>query len=374
MSNVTIAVDTAKNVFEVAISAAAGQIRERRRMTRHQFERFWSTREPCRVVMEGCSGSHYWARLLIGLGFGFGFVVKLIPPHYVTPYRRRNKTDRADCEAILEADRCAGIHGITVKSEAQQAIMTLHRVRSQWMATRTARLNGMRGMLRELGVTCALGAERFLSDLHQVLERNRERLPERVRRMVMLFWEEVRELESRNQAVEEELERIAKEEPVIRTLLQVPGIGVLTATALCASVGDIHAFKSGRHLASCLGLTPRESSSGERRRLGRITKQGDPYLRTLLIHGARSALLGAQRAQRAGRALTHLQAWALERAGEGHTNRAAVALANKLARIAWAVWRHERRSTATTRSNSPPPELDARDERRNDVDRVNGTA
>ncbi len=100
--------------------------------------------------------------------------MKLIPPHYVTPYRRRNKADRADCEAILEADRCAGIHGITVKSEAQQAIMTLHRVRSQWMATRTARINGMRGMLRELGVTCALGAERFLTDLHQVLERNRE--------------------------------------------------------------------------------------------------------------------------------------------------------------------------------------------------------
>ena len=120
MLNVTIAVDTAKNVFEIAISTAAGRISERRRMTRHQFERFWSTREPCRVVMEGCSGSHHWARLLIGLGFE----VKLIPPHYVTPYRRRNKTDRADCEAILEADRCAGIHGITVKSEAQQAIMT----------------------------------------------------------------------------------------------------------------------------------------------------------------------------------------------------------------------------------------------------------
>jgi len=338
MRNVTIAVDTAKNVFEIAISAAAGQIRERRRMSRHQFERFWSTREPCRVVMEGCSGSHHWARLLIGLGFE----VKLIPPHYVTPYRRRNKTDRADCEAILEADRCAGIHGIAVKSEAQQAIMTLHCARSQWMATRTARINAMRGMLRELGVTCALGAERFLADLRQVLERNRERLPERIRRMVLLLWDEVRELERRIEEVEEELERIAKEEPVIRTLLQVPGIGVLTATALYASVGDIHAFTSGRHLASWLGLTPRESSSGDRRRLGRITKQGDPYLRTLLIHGARSALLGAERARRANRKLTHLQAWALERAGEGHTNRAAVALANKLARIAWAVWRHER--------------------------------
>lgn len=339
MRNVTIAVDTAKNVFEIAISAAAGHIQERRRMTRQQFERFWSTRERCRVVMEGCSGAHYWARLLIGLGFK----VKLIPPHYVTPYRRRNKTDRADCEAILEADRCAGIHGITVKSEAQQAIMALHRVRSQWMATRTARINAMRGLLRELGVACAVGAERFLTDLHQVLERNRERLPERIRRMVTLLWDEARQLEQRIEEVEDELERIAKAEPVLRTLLEVPGIGVLTATALYASVGDIHAFKSGRHLASWLGLTPRERSSGDRRRLGRITKQGDPYLRTLLIHGARSALLSAERARRAGRNLTHLQAWALERAGEGHTNRAAVALANKLARIAWAVWRHERR-------------------------------
>jgi transposase len=339
MSNVTIAVDLAKNVFEIAASRAAGRIHERRRMTRHQFERFWLTREPCRVVMEGCSSAHFWARRLIGLGFE----VKLIPPKYVLPYRRRNKTDAVDCEAILEADRCAGIHAISVKSEAQQAIMTLHRVRSQWMSTRTSRINGMRGLLREFGVTCPLGAEKFLTQLHEILERERERLPERLRRMVLLLWDEVRDLERRIDEVEDELERVAKEDPVIRALLQVPGIGVLTATALYASVGNIHAFKSGRHLASWLGLTPRESSSGDRRRLGRITKQGDPYLRTLLIHGARSALLAAERARRADRKLTHLQAWALERAGEGHTNRAAVALANKLARIVWAVWRHERR-------------------------------
>lgn len=338
MSNVTIAVDLAKNVFEIAVCRAAGRIHERRRMTRHQFDRFWLTREPCRVVMEGCSGSHFWARRLIGLGFE----LKLLPPAYVRPYRRRNKTDAVDCEAILEADRCDGIHAISVKSEEQQAIMTLHRVRSQWMSTRTARINGMRGLLREFGVTCALGAERFLTKFHELLECERNRLPERVRRMVLMLWEEVRELERRIEEVEAELERVGREDPVIRALLQIPGIGVLTATALYASVGDIHAFKSGRHLASWLGLTPRESSSGERRRLGGITKQGDPYLRTLLIHGARSALLAAERARRADRKLTHLQAWALERAGEGHTNRAVVALANKLARIVWAVWRHER--------------------------------
>ncbi len=190
MSNVTIAVDSAKNVFEIAISPAPGHIRERRRMTRPQFERFWSTCEPCRVVMEGCSGSHYWARRLLALGFE----LKLLPPHYVKPYRRRNKTDRTDCEAILEADRCAGIHGISIKSEAQQSILALHRVRSQWMQTRTARINGMRGLLREFGLPCALGAERFLKELPEILERKREQLPERLRRMVRLLWEEVWEL------------------------------------------------------------------------------------------------------------------------------------------------------------------------------------
>jgi transposase len=141
---------------------------------------------------------------------------------------------------------------------------------------------------------------------------------------------------------ERELNALTREDPVIRALLKIPGVGVLTATALYASVGNVAAFKSGRHLASWLGITPKESSSGGRRKLGRITKQGDAYLRTLLIHGARSALNAAQHAKRAGRRLTHLQAWALERADEGSYNRAAVALANKMSRIAWAVWRHER--------------------------------
>lgn len=338
MSKVTIAVDLAKNVFEVAVSAAAGRIQERRRMSRTQFEHFWSKREPCRVVMEACSSSHFWARRLIGQGFD----VVLLPPHYVAPYRRRNKTDRNDCEAILEADRCSGIHPVTVKSEEQQSILALHRVRSQWMGTRTARINAIRGLLREYGVSVPVGADRLLKRFHELLERTKDQVPERVRRMVLQFWEEVGELEMRIKASEEELTVVSRQDPVIRALLKIPGIGVLTATALYASVSDVTAFKNGRCLASWLGITPKENSSGGRRKLGRITKQGDPYLRTLLIHGARSALAAAQRAQRAGKPLTHLQAWALERANEGSNNRASVALANKLARIVWAVWRHER--------------------------------
>ena len=339
MGNVTIAVDLAKDVFEVAVAKPSGKIIERKRLTRAQFERFWQTREACAVVMEACGSAHHWARTLIGLGFD----VRLLPAHYVRPYRQRNKTDRADCDALLEAARSARIKAVGVKSEAQQAILALHRVREQWKSTRTMRINGMRGLLREFGITSPTGAKKFLDRLPQLMERHRERLPEQVRRMVLACWAEAHDLEEKMKEIEEELEGIAKEHEVIRTLLQIPGIGVITATALFASVGNVHLFQSGRHLASWLGITPKEHSSGSRRRMGRISKQGDPYLRTLLIHGARSALTAAQVRQRSGKPLTRMQQWAVQKAGElRHSNQAAVALANKLARICWAVWKHER--------------------------------
>lgn len=338
MSSLTIAVDLAKNVFELAVSNASGRITERKRLSRPQFERFWSNRLPCRVVMEACATSHYWGRRLRALGFE----VVLLPPHYVRPYVRRNKTDRTDCEALLEALRCAGIHPVALKSEDQQAILALHRMRSQWMATRTARINALRGLFSEFGVSRPGGAKRFLTELPELLHAKKDLLPPGVRRLAFATYEEVRTLEDRIEEVERELASVVKEEPALEALQQIPGVGLLTATALYASVANVHAFKSGRHLASWLGLTPRESSSGGRRRLGRISKQGDPYLRMLLIHGARSALLAAERRRKAEQELTRLQTWALERASAGHRNQAAVALANKMARILWAVWKHER--------------------------------
>jgi transposase len=150
------------------------------------------------------------------------------------------------------------------------------------------------------------------------------------------------ETEQRIHSINAELERVGRDDPVVQSLLAIPGIGILTATAIFAMVADIHAFRSGRQFACWLGLTPREFSSGSRRRLGRISKQGDPYLRMLLIHGARAALNAARRLERADQPITRLQAWALKRARETHPNKAAVALANKLARICWAVWHHER--------------------------------
>jgi transposase len=339
MFTVTIGVDLAKHAFEIAVAARTDRIQARKRLSRPQFEKFWATRAPCRVVMEACASAHYWARYLIARGFE----VVLLPPQYVKPYRRRNKTDRADCDAILEADRCAGIKPVAVKSEDQQALIALHRVRSQWLQSRTARINGMRGLLGEFGVSAAQGSGRFLNELHQLLTSRKEMLPERVRRTVITLWEEVRDLEQRIETIETELEGVALEQPVIQALLRIPGVGLLTATALYATVADIHAFRSGRQLACWLGLTPREHSSGGRRRLGRISKQGDPYVRMLLVHGARAALHAARRLDNADKPLTQLQAWALERARALHANKATVALANKLARIAWAVWYHDRR-------------------------------
>ncbi len=303
-----------------------------------RFLRFWRTRALCQVVMEACASAHYWARHLMRQGF----VVVLLPPHYVRPYRRRGNTDRTDCEALLEALRCGGIHPVAAKSEEQQAIAALHRVRAQWMRTRTARINGMRGLLREFGLVCSAGAKRFLRHLPQLLEQKREELPVRVRQVVLALYEEVRELEARIHDLEEELERFARQQPILPALLEIPGIGVLTATALYASVGNIHSFPSGRHLASWLGITPREHSSGGRRYLGHISKQGNRYLRMLLIHGARSALLVAQQRHRTGVPLSRLQRWAVEKTRDHHPNQVAVALANKLARIAWEVWRRGR--------------------------------
>jgi transposase len=333
----------------LGVADSRGRITERKRLSRLQFERFWSTREPCTVVMEACGSAHHWARLLVARGFE----VRLLPAQYVKPYVQRNKTDRADCEALLEAARSPRIKEVAIKSADQQGILSLNRAREQWKRTRTMRINGMRGLLREFGITAPLGASKFLSRLPQLLEHHRGEIPERVRRLILAFWSEAEELERRMAEVEEELKALAKEHAVIGSLLEIPGIGVLTATALYASVGDVHRFPSGRHLASWLGITPREHSSGSIRRLGRISKQGDVYLRTLLIHGARSALTAAQAKQRAGRPLSRLQQWAVRKSGKRHANQAAVALANKLARTAWAVWKHERRFNGNHRPAVP---------------------
>jgi transposase len=346
MQHTTIAVDLAKSVFEVAVSQRPGRVAKRQRLTRGQFARFVRESEPATFVMEACGTAHFWGREAQARGHR----VVLLPPHAVRPYVLRNKTDGADAKALLEAVRNEAIRPVPVKSVDQHVLGALHRLRSTWMATRTARLNTVRGLLRELGFAIPVGARQVVPHVWALVSDAESTLPEALRPVLAETAREIGELETRIRKVEHQLEGFASQSALVARLRTIPGVGLLTATALVAFVGDVQRFPSGRHLASYLGLTPRESSSGLQRRLGRISKRGDPYLRMLLIHGARSILCHAKKAK--GQP-DRLRAWGLERERARGHNKAAVALANKLARIAWAVWRNERAyRTATEESDS----------------------
>lgn len=329
MQDTTIAVDVAKSVFEVAVSRRPGRVAERHRLTRKGFARFLAERAPATVVMEACGMAHHWGRAAQARGHA----VRLLPPRDVRPYVRGNKTDRSDATGLLEAHRNEAIRPVPVKSVEQHALTGLHRMRSTWVATRTARLNTLRGLLRELGVMIPVGAGQVVPRVWELVSDAESGLPDALRPVLAEAAREITDLGQRLAELEAQLEAMARDSARVRRLRTIPGVGLLTATAIVASVGDLRRFPSGRHFASSLGLTPRESSSGNVRRLGRITKRGDPYLRALLIHGARSVLHHAKRSEKPDR----LRAWALgcER-GRGH-NKAAVALANKLARFVWAL-------------------------------------
>jgi transposase len=334
-----VAVDLAKDVFEVAVANQAYRIVDRRRLTRRQFEGFLEgVAAGTTVVMEACGTAHYWGRRCQARGLH----VRLLPVQYVRPYVRRNKTDRTDVEGMLEAHRCAGIQAVPVKSVDQQALQALHRVRTQWQAARTARINVVRGLLREQGYPVSVGARTVVARVTAVVDDPTATLPAQLQQVLRALLTEIGDLEGRVAVVDRELSRVADTNATVARLQQVPGVGVVTATALVGAVSHIHAFRRGRDFASWLGLTPRESTTGMRRYLGRISKRGDGYLRCLLTHGARAVLLAAQRtARQRPQRLTRLQQWAVTLAARRGHNKTAIALANKLARIIWAVWCRE---------------------------------
>jgi len=261
-----------------------------------------------------------------------GHEVRLLPTQHVSRYRLGNKTDRTDTDALLEARRNEKILPVPVKTVSQQSLCFLHRARAGWMVTRTSRLNAVRGILREVGVCIAVGAARVLPGLGDAIRDGH--IPEGLQPTLLAMAEEIRELDKRILECEKQLERVGRQTVGVERVRSVPGIGPLASTAMAATVVDPKRFASGRRMAAHIGLVPRETSSGHQRRLGPITKRGDPYLRTLLIHGARSVLLAAKRNKQNDR----LRTWALDvEKRQGH-NKAAVALANKMVRIAWAVW------------------------------------
>jgi len=324
----TIAVDLSKDVFEIAVERQ-GRICQRRRLHRRQMVAFFSTCPPATVVMEACGSAHHWGRKLRG----FGHTVKLLPAQHVAKSRIGSKTDRRDCQAILAARDREDVVPVPVKSVEQQTIASLHRLRAAFLKTRTARLNTLRGLLREFGVTIGAGPSKVKPGLVEALSDPEGAVPEALHAVLVSVMKEVRGLDERITEVERQLKALAPSMPLVERLDAIPGVGLMNATAFPSMVGDFSRFRTGRKFAGSLGLTPSERSSGKRRWLGAISKAGDTYLRTLLIGGAQSVLNAAHRTKRPHR----LQAWALQVERRRGRKRAAVALANKLARIVWAV-------------------------------------
>lgn len=343
-----IGVDLAKSVFQLAVADASWTVRESHRLTRSQFERWFLNRAVGLVVMEACGSAHHWARWFNGLGIE----VKLLPAAYVRAYVKRNKTDAADACALLEAARCADIVPVKVKSVEQQALQAMHRSRSLWMGTRTSRINALRGFCREFGIAISQGARLGVEQIGRVLADPHSAVPTLIRGTMVLLVEEIRLLEARISQLERELTVLARHSPACTTLLSIPGVGLLTATAMVAATsGSVSHFRDARHFASWFGLTPKEHSSGGTRHLGRISKRGDRYLRMLLTHGARSVLRAAKVATQAGREPDSLRRWALGVQARSNHNKAACALANKMARICYATLRDGEPYGSVTRMN-----------------------
>ena len=334
----TGAIDLAKDVFELAFADAGACIVERRRLSRNAFARALDNRAPLRVVMEACGSAHYWARCFARAGHR----VDLLPAHDVRPYVHRPKTDRADAAGLLEAARCGAIRPVPVKTPQQQGIQGLHRVRQFHKAQRTAAINLVRGLLREFGVAIPPGSAKVRPAVLAALEDADNELPMALRDTLKGVLDAIADAEGEMLIIEERLQAFAQADLRSQRLQRAGGVGLITATALSASVGEFDRFPSGRHFASSLGLTPREHSSGKVRRLGRVTKRGDVYLRMLLIHGARAVLRSAKLAKKKNQPLDRTRAWALELADRVGHNKAAVALANKTARRLWAAEHHRK--------------------------------
>jgi len=319
--------DIAKQVFQVHAVNEHGLAKGRKTLQRGKVLEYFARLPPCLIGIEACGGAHYWARALSKLGH----TVKLMAPQFVIPYRKRGKNDANDAEAICEAVGRPNMHFVAVKTEEQQAVLMVHRARSLVVANRTALVNQIRGLLAEFGLVVPKGIARLRAQLPRILEDAENGLPPLAGEVLSALLEQFHELDQRIQQYDLKIRELARQSEPARRLMQVESIGPMTATAVVASMGDPHAFNSARNYAASLGLTPRQYSSGGTTRLGPITKQGDRYVRTLLVHGARAYLRVVDK-KTDGKG-----AWARGVKERRHVNIAAVALAAKHARIAWAM-------------------------------------
>ncbi len=326
MKTTTVGLDLAKNVFQVHAIDAAGEVTVGRALRRRQVIPFFERLEPCLVGMEACGTSHYWARELSALGHR----VKLMPPAYVTPYVKRGKTDAGDAEAICEAVTRPTMRFVAVKSVEQQAVLALHRVRDLLIRQRTQLVNMIRGQLAEFGIVVAKGIQHALRLVERLLDGEALELPELAAKVMITLAAQVRDLQGRLRDLDKDLMAWFRGSAVARRLETIPGIGVITASALAATVTDPHQFTSGRQFAAWLGLTPRAHSSGGKERQGRISKMGDRYLRRLLVSGMTSQLQSVRRHP-------DRHPWTTGLLHRKPAKLVAVAMANKAARVAWVI-------------------------------------
>lgn len=328
-----VGVDLAKRVFQVHGVDAGERPVVRKALSRTQMRLFFQNLQPTLIGMEACGSAHYWARELAALGHE----VKLIPPQFVKPYVKSNKNDANDAEAICEAVSRPTMRFVTVKSAEQQAMQSVHRVRSRVVKARTALVNEIRGLLAEFGLSIdTLGVAAVRKALPGFLEDGENGLPGTFRALLSELYEELLTMEARVAVLNQQLAAHADADERVRQVQQLPGIGPISASAVLASVGDAKQFKSGRDFAAWLGLVPSQHSSGGKSRLGGISKRGDAYLRTLLIHGARACVTASDgKTDRRSR-------WIQDLMTRRNKNIATVAVANKNARILWAMLsRHE---------------------------------
>ena len=322
-----LGIDLAKQSFQLHGVDNAGQTVLKKKLSRGQLSAFVARLKPCLIGLEACGGAHHWVRVFKS----HGHVVRMIAPQFVKPYVKSNKNDAADAEAICEAVQRPTMRFVPEKNIEQQDMQSLHRIRSQIVARRTALANQVRGLLLEYGITIPKGISYIRRQIPLILEAADNGLSNLFRQLLNDLYLEFVHLDERADGVERTLKELCAQSEDCQRLLTIPGVGFLTATALVAAIGDIRVFKSGRELAAWLGLVPRQHSTGGKTTLMGISKRGDTYLRTLLIHGGRTVVRVAEKHQ------DRKNQWVCDVEQRRGKNIAAVAVANKNARIAWAL-------------------------------------
>jgi transposase len=332
MSEITrVGVDLAKSVIQVNAVDAGGKLVTNRQLSRDKFLSWCAQLSPgCLVAMEACGGAHHWARKLIDLGLN----AKIIAAHLVAPYRlqgKGGKNDANDAAAVCEAASRPSMHFVPVKTTVQQGILCVHRLREGLKEERTASINRIRGMLTEFGLVVSKSPDKLREKLADMLEDASNDLSGMARLVIQEAYDQWKDLDERIDWCDERIKAHVKDDAQAKAAKELMGIGPVTASAVVATVGDFHQFKNGAQFGAWLGLTPKQNSSGGKSSLGGVTKRGDMYLRTLLIQGAKSAVMTAHKRD------DPISKWICQLREKSGWQKAAVAMANKNARILWAM-------------------------------------